>query len=221
MLLLDPEKPLEPQYRNYLKYYDRLLSLHASPHLCPMHDMARAAAAAVGKNLVKVVNTRLGSAGLGSAALAAAAVLGRGGNEAAALAEVKRLAREGRFYLATNDLSKLMENRMIPSLAGRIGKALHLWAILYLENGRFRVAPMPLTQEQVLPHLAKQLRKAFADRRVRVRALFGELPEEVRGRTKETLAEYLHIESGTLAPMDPTARARVGDHALAVFVYPA
>jgi len=221
VLLVDPEEPLEPQYHRFLKYYDRLLSLHASPDLCPMHDMAQEAASAVGKHLVQVVNTRLGSAGLGSAALAAAAVLGRGGDEAAALAEVKRLAREGRFFLATNDLSRLVENRMIPALAGRIGRVLNLWAVLYLEGGRFHTAPMPVTQEQVLPHLAKQLEKTFGDRRIRVRLLVGDLPEEVRDRAKEVLEDYLHIESGTLAPMDPTARARVGDHALAVFAYPA
>jgi len=221
VLLLDPEKPLEPQYREFLEFYDRLLSLHASPDLCPMYQMASEAAKNVGKHLVQPVNTRTGSAGLGSAALAAAAVLGRGGDEAAALAEVKRLAREGRFYLATNDLSRLTENGMISPLASRIGKALHLWAILHLENGRFHVSPVPVTQEQVLPHLAKQFQRSFGDRRVRVRALFGDLPDEVRDRTKEVLEDYLHIESGTLAPMDPTARARVGDHALAVFVYPA
>lgn len=220
VLLLNPEEPLEPQYLRFLEYYDRLLSLHASPLLCPMHEMASKAAANLGKYRVRVVDTRLGSAGLGSAALAAAAVLGRGGDEAAALAEVKRLAREGRFYLATNDLSRLTENRMISPLAGRIGSALHLWAILYLEAGRFHVSPVPVTQEQVLTHLAKLLRKNYGDRRVRVRALFGDLPAEVRDRARETFEEYLHIEAGTLAPMDPTARARVGDHALAVFAYP-
>jgi len=220
VLMLNPEEPLEPQYHEFLEFYDRLLSLHASPDLCPMHGMAQEAAANVGKNLVRVVNTGLGSAGLGSAALAAAAVLGRGGDESAALAEVKRLAREGRFYLATHDLSRLTENKMISPLASRIGQALRLWAILHLEEGRFRVAPVPVVQDQVLPHLAKTLEKKFGDRRVKVRALFGDLPEEVRDRAKEVLADHLHIESGALAPMDPTARARVGDHALAVFAYP-
>jgi len=220
VLMLDPEKPLEPQYQKFLEFYDRLLSLHASPKLCPMHDMAQQAANNLGQHLVSVVDTRLGSAGLGSAALAAADVLGRGGNEAAALAEVRRLARKGRFFLATHDLSRLTENKMISPLASRIGQALHLWAVLHLEEGRFRAAPRPLTKEQVLPHLAKLLERKFGDRRLKVRVLFGDLPKEVRDRAKETLADRLHIDSGALAPMDPTARARVGDHALAVFAYP-
>jgi len=220
VLLLDPEQPLEPQYQRFLEYYDRLLSLHASPELCPMYEMAAKAAANLGKHLVSVIDTRLGSAGLGSAALAAADILGQGGDEAAVLAEVKRLAREGRFFLATNDLSRLTENRMISPLASRIGQAFHLWAILHLKKGRFQVAPVPVNQEQVLHHLARQLEKTYGNHRLRLRVLLGDLPSEVRDEAKGVLSDYLHIESGTLAPMDPTARARVGDRALAVFAYP-
>jgi len=221
VLLLDPEKPLEPQYQQFLEYYDRLLSLHAAAELCPMHDMATSAAANIGEHLVNVVDTRLGSAGLGSAALAAAAVLGRGDGELAALEEIKRLAREGRFFLATNDLTRLTDNKMISPLASRIGHALRLWAFLHLENGRFRVSPLPIPQDQVIAYLTRQLEKAFGNKRIKLRALFGDLPLEVRDETKKALNNHLNIESGSVAPMDPTARARVGDFALAVFAYPA
>jgi len=220
VLMLNPEEPLEPQYHKFLEFYDRLLSLHASPNLCPMYDAAQQAAANVGKNLVQVVDTGLGSAGLGSAALAAAAILGQGGGEAAVLAEIERMRREGLFYLATHDLSRLTENKMIPPLASHIGQALHLWAILHLKNGSFHVAPVPVAQDQVLPHLAHLLEKRFGKRRVGIRMLFGDLPEDMRDRAKEAFTQRLRLESGALAPMDPTARARVGDHALAVFAYP-
>lgn len=218
VLLLDPTKPLEPQYRRLLEHFDRLLSLHASPELCPMHDAAAEAAEGLADR-VRVVDTRLGSAGLGAAALRAAEWIAHGADEKETLREVERLAREGRFFLLTHDLSQLVENRMLPPLVGRFGQALGHWALIGLEKGRFQ-APRPVRDAKLLPTIAGLLKRRYGPVRLRVRATFGDLPEEVRGRLKEALARELHLEAGTLAPMDPVARMRVGDHALAVFAYP-
>lgn len=220
VLLLDPQAPLEPQYRRYLEHYDRLLSLHASPLLCPVHGMASEAAAKVGPQRVRVVNTGLGSAGLGAAALRAAELLTAGAGEDAVLKELRRLASEGRFYLVTHDLSKLVENKMLPPLGMRFGQALGLWALFALEQGRFRTPPRPVPSGQVIATVTRLLARSFSDRRVRVRALFGELPVDMREQLKSALGEHLHLAAGSLAPMDPVARGRVGDHALAVFAYP-
>ncbi|WP_293170355.1 DegV family protein [Oceanithermus sp.] len=220
VLLLDPQAPLEPQYRRYLEHYDRLLSLHASPLLCPMHGMAAEAAARIEGRRVRVVNTALGSAGLGAAALRAAELLTAGADEDAVLEELHRLASEGRFFLATHDLSKLVENQMLPPLGDRFGQALGLWALITLENGRFRTPPLPVPSGQVLGAIARLLARTYGDRRVRVRSVFGDLPEAMREQVKTVLSERLHLTAGSLAPMDPVARGRVGDHALAVFAYP-
>ena len=218
VLLLDPAQPLEPQYRRLLEHYDRLLSLHASPQLCPMHDAAAEAAEALGER-VRVVDTRLGSAGLGAAALRAAEWVSHGADSAETLREVERLAREGRFYLLTHDLDRLVENRMLPALVGRFGRALGHWALIGLEQGRFQ-APRPVREGKLLPTLVALLRRSFAARRLRVRAALGDLPPHLPADLKEALADGLHLEAGSLAPMDPVARMRVGDHALAVFAYP-
>jgi len=218
VLLLNPEEPLEPQYRRYLEYYDRLLSLHASPKICPVYEMAGEASGAL-EGRVRVVNTRLGSAGLGAAALRAAELIAGGLGEEAVLAELDRLAGEGRFYLATHDLSKLEENRMLPPLAAPIGRALGFWALFSLERGRFQT-PRPIPGARVLETLAALLEKRFGQQRLRVRAVVGDLPPEVREHFKDVLGSRLHLTGGSMAPMDPLARGRVGEHALAVFAYP-
>ncbi len=218
VLLLDPMAPIEPQYRHWLEHYDRLLSLHASPLLCPMHDTVSEAVRGL-TDRVRVVDTRLGSAGLGATALRAAEWLARGASEQETLAEVNRLAQEGRFYLATHDLRMLQENAMIPKLAARFGEALGFWALLTLERGRFK-APRPLRQGQVLETMAHLLERIYRKQRLRVRAVVGDLPNEVRHRFRDVLGQRLRLESGSLAPMDPVARMRVGDQALAVFAYP-
>ncbi len=218
VLLLNPEEPLEPQYRRYLEYYDRLLSLHASPLICPVYEMASEAVGAL-EGRVRIVNTRLGSAGLGAAAIRAAELIAGGLGEEAVMAELERLAGEGRFYLATHDLSKLEENRMLPPFAAPIGRALGFWALFTLEQGRFR-SPRPIPGARVLETLTALLEKRYRQQRLRVRAVVGDLPPEVRERFKDVLASRLHMTSGSLAPMDPLARSRVGEHALAVFAYP-
>ncbi len=218
VLLLDPAAPLEPQYRRWLEHYDRLVSLHASPLLCPMYDAVAESLSGLADR-VRIVDTRLGSAGLGAAALRAAEWLAQGAGEQETLAEVARLTQEGRFYLAAHDLHMLQENGMIPRLAARFGEALGFWALFTLEHGRFQ-SPRPLRQGQVLEATTRLLERRYRHQRLRVRAVVGDLPDEVRHRFRDVLSERLHLESGSLAPMDPVARMRVGDHALAVFAYP-
>ncbi len=216
--VLDPSQPLEPQYRRLLEHYDRLLSLHASPLLCPMHDAAAEAAEAL-SDRVQIVNTRLGSAGLGAATLRAAELIAHGADVTEVLYEVERLAREGRFYLLTHDLERLVENRMLPALVGRFGRVWGHWALIGLKQGRFQ-APRPVRESKLLPALVRLLRRSLATRRLRVRAALGDLPPQLPADLKEALSNSLQLEAGSLAPMDPLARERVGDRALAVFAYP-
>ena len=218
--LLDPTQPLEPQYRELLKRYDRVLSLHASAKLCPVGPLAREAASATDPARIQVVDTGLGSAGLGAAVQRAGELLRQGADEEAILAEVARLAREGRFLLAAADLTTLVKNRLLPPLGDRFGEAFGLWALFTLDRGTFRVPPLPVPSTRVAEALASTLHRFLGERRVRVRALFGEVAPAYRPRLKETLSQTLNLAAGTLAPMDPLAKSRVGKEAIAVFAYP-
>ncbi|GEM_PF-2184919 len=220
VLLLDPERPFDEQYRRYLGFYDKLLSLHASPRLCPMYERAKSAAETIANQRVRAINTRLGSAGLGSAALRAASLLNGGKSEDEALAEVRRLADQGRFLLLSRDLRRLVENGLLPGFAGKIGAALRLWALISLENETFLTSPLPLAQGRVLQAVTAQLSKHFTTRAIAVRAVFGDVSADIHEGLKKELGKKLHLHSGTLAPMDAVARGRVGDHSLAVFAYP-
>ncbi len=218
--LLDPNQPLEPQYRELLKRYDRVLSLHASAKLCPMGEQAKAAADATDPLRIRVVDTGLGSAGLGAAAQRAGELLRQGAGEDAILYELGRLRDQGRFLLATADLSTLVKNRLLPPLGDRFGEALGLWALFTLEQGAFRVPPLPVPAKRVAETLAASLHRFLGPRRVRVRALFGEVDATLRPRLREELEKTLKLAGGTLAPMDPLAKSRVGNKAIAVFAYP-
>ncbi len=214
--LLDPNSPFEPQYRELLKRYDRVLSLHASVKLCPMGTKARAEA----PPRVRVIDTGLGSAGLGAAVQRAAELLRRGASEDLIVQELDRLKREGSFFLATGDLSTLVENRLLPPLGDRFGEALGLWALLTLKDGAFRVPPLPLPARRAPEGVASAIGRRMGGKRVRVRALLGEVAPDFRQRLKTSLEHSLNLERGTLARMDPLAKSRVGEHAVAVFAYP-
>ena len=215
--LLDPSAPLEPQYRELLKRYDRVFSLHASGRLCPLSERAKQEAPPG----VWVIDTGLGSAGLGAVALRAAELLRTGVEEGALLAEIERLRREGRFLLASADLETLVKNRLLPPLGDRIGEALGVWGLLTLDaKGAFRTPPLPIPASRVPEGMASMLRRTFRRKPVRVRALLGEVPADFKERLKAALAKELTLEHGSLAPMDPLAQAQVGRHAVAVFAYP-
>ncbi len=216
--LLDPEAELVPQYRDLLRRYDRLISLHASSRICPMYRRVREAGPDPAR--VRLVDTGLGSAGLGAAAKRAAELLRQGAGEGEAVLEIERLRKEGRFLLATYDLSRLVENRLLPPMGDRFGQALGLWALLTLERGAFRVPPLPVPRARVIPTLAGMLGRRLGGRRARVRLVVGDLPEALKEEAKRALAGILDLERATLAPMDPLARGQVGDHAMAVFAYP-
>lgn len=218
--LLNPNDPLEPQYEALLKRYDRVLSLHASAKLCPMGERAREAASATDPARIRVVDTGLGSAGLGAAAQRAGELLKQGAGESTILHELERMRREGRFLLASADLDTLVKNRMLPPLGDRFGEALGLWALFTLERGAFRMPPLPVPSARVPETLASTLRRFLGNKRVRVRALFGEVDESLRPRLREDLEKTLNLAGGTLAPMDPLAKSRVGNKAIAVFAYP-
>ncbi len=214
--LLDPSVPLGPQYEALLKRYDRILSLHASAKLCPVGTKARAEAPPG----VRVIDTGLGSAGLGAVVQWVAERLRHGAEEEELLAEVERLRREGRFLLAAADLGTLVENRLMPRFGDRFGEAFGLWALFTLEKGAFRVPPLPLPAARAPEGIAAMLRRMLGRRRVRVRALLGEVPPDFKERLKEALSKELTLERGTLAPMDPLAQSRVGKKAVAVFAHP-
>ena len=219
--LLDPSRPLGPQYRELLLRYDRVLSLHASEKVCPVIKLAIREAEATDPRRVLVHDTGLGSAGLGAAVQRASELLLEGAEETAILEELRRLRQEGRFLLLSGDLRALVKNRLLPPLGDRFGEALGLWALLTMERGSFKVPPLPVPQNQVPEVLATTLRRFLRRRRVRVRALFGRgLDPALQPRLKEALAKELVLESGSLGPMDPLATSRVGEKAIAVFAYP-
>lgn len=216
--LLDPETDLAPQYEALLHRYDRLISLHASSKICPMYRRVREAAPDPAR--VRVVDTGLGSAGLGAAVKRAAELVRQGAGEGEVILEVERLRGEGRFLLVTYDLTRLVENGFLPRMGDRFGQALGLWALFTLEGGAFRVPPLPVPRPRVVPTLAGMLKRALGGRRARVRLVVGDLPEAIKEEAKRALAGALDLERATLAPMDPLARAQVGEHAMAVFAYP-
>ncbi len=220
ILLLNPEAPLEQQYAHWLGHYDRLISLHASPKLCPFQELAAAAAAKVAPQRIHFVNTNLGSAGLGEAAVRAAELRDAGATEEGILGEVSRLAREGRFYLLTPDLKTLVRNQMLPPLNQRLGELLGRWALISLQKGAL-TRPIPVPRAHAIPNVAMRLAHELGERQVRVRVTFGpQVDDAHRKQMLSVLEKHLRLERGTVAPMDPLARGRVGERAMAVFAYP-
>jgi len=216
--LLALDRPLDEQYRNLLEHYDRLISLHGSINLCPMYDAASAAAESLGER-VQVIDTQLGSAGLGAAALRAAELVNRGAGEAEVIEEVQRLASIGHLFLLTRDLDHLVENYMLPGALGRLGKTFGHWVLIGIEQGQMQ-APRPVRSRKVPAAVARRLKQHFGNERLRVRVGVGDLPPSLSQELKETLAHSLRLEAGVLSPMDATARTRVGNQSLAVFAYP-
>jgi DegV family protein with EDD domain len=126
-----------PVYQQLLESgADGVVSIHLSRELSGTWESARLAAAQIGADRVRVVDSRTTVMGLGFAALRAAEVAGRG----AGVAEVERSAVTAaagtRTYFMLETLEYLRRGGRIGAGAALLGTALSVKPLLYVDGGR-------------------------------------------------------------------------------------
>lgn len=206
-------------YERYLQVYDRLLSIHVSGELSKTVERAREAAQRLAPNRIRVLDSRMLSAGLGAMVLRAAEMLKEGREEVEIVAEMDRLSRSGlHSSVSVADLSHMARNGRLPRFGEVVGNLLGLRPLLRIEKGHIRFLRV-VREGSVSEALAGLVAREFRRRGVRISIAHSDAkPEWVNG-LKAALEREVRLERGRVTRFGAAIAANVGLGALAVFAY--
>lgn len=204
-------------YERHLHLYDRLLSIHVSGELSQTVERAREAASRLAPGRIRVLDSRMVSAGLGAIILRAAEMLKEGREEAEIVMEVDRLSRSN-LYFSVADLSHLARNGRLPRFGEVVGNLLGLRPLLRIEKGHIRLLKM-VREGSVPEALAGLVAREFGRKGVCITIAHSEASPDWVSGLKAALEREVRLERGRATRSGATITANVGLGALAVHAY--
>jgi DegV family protein with EDD domain len=196
-----------------------VVSVHLSRELSGTWDAARQAAAEVGADRVRVVDSRAACMGLGYAVLAAADAADAGGQPDQVEAAASDVAARCRMFFSVDTLERLRRGGRIGAAAALFGTALAVKPLLHVAQGRI----LPLEKVRTTARAAQRLVELAV-------AAAGEGPVDVAvqhlaaGARAEELAarlrERLDVARLLVSEVGAVIGAHVGTGLLGVVVVP-
>jgi DegV family protein with EDD domain len=151
---------LAEQYRSLLDGgADSVVSVHLSRELSGTWESARAAAEEVGRDRVRVVDSRTTAMGLGFAVLAAARAAASGADGAEVEAAAAAAAERTMTFFVPETLEHLRRGGRIGAAAALLGTALAVKPVLHVEGGRI----VPLEKVRTMGRAVARLVELAAD----------------------------------------------------------
>lgn len=132
---------------------DDVVSVHLSRQLSGTWDAARVAAAEVGPDRVRVVDSRAAGMGLGYAVLAAADAADAGSDGAGVEAAAVDVAARCRMFFSVDTLDRLRRGGRIGTAAALFGTALAVKPLLHVAQGKI----VPLEKVRTTARAAQRL----------------------------------------------------------------
>jgi DegV family protein with EDD domain len=208
----------EETYRRLLEDHDEVLSLHISAKLSGTLESATRAAADIGSDRVRVVDTDMVSMALGLLCLVAAQVIESGGSAAAAAGEVERVAKDLQAYFTVASLEHLRRGGRIGRAGEMLGSMLQIKPVLCLAYGQVAPLERVRTRERALARVLELTRGV--DRGHGLCAIVAHAAAEAEA---ERFAEALRDVSDTLLvqPLGPVVGAHAGPGTVGIACYPA
>ena len=130
-----------------------VVSVHLSRELSGTWEAARLAAAEIGSDRVRVVDSRAACMGLGYAVLAAADTAEGGGDIDEVAAAATEVARRCRMFFSLDSLERLRRGGRFGAAAAWVGTALAVKPLLHVAQGRI----LPLEKVRTTARAAQRL----------------------------------------------------------------
>ena len=130
-----------------------VVSVHLSRELSGTWEAARLAAAEIGSDRVRVVDSRAACMGLGYAVLAAADTAEGGGDIDEVATAATEVARRCRMFFSLDSLERLRRGGRIGAAAAWVGTALAVKPLLHVAQGRI----LPLEKVRTTARAAQRL----------------------------------------------------------------
>jgi DegV family protein with EDD domain len=205
-------------YERLLRNYDQVLSLHISERLSGTLASARQAAAELGQDRVRVVDSEVVSMALGLLCLVASSLLAAERDMDAVVAEVGRVRESLRAYFTVGSLEHLRRGGRIGRASEMLGSVLQIKPVLTLAGGEVAPLERVRTRERALARVLELVRGV--DRGQGLCAIVAHAAAE---ETAERLARELEGITDTLMvqPLGPVVGAHAGPGTVGVACYPA
>ncbi|GEM_PF-158976 len=214
----DPAKEgLREAVESLLPLYDQVLLLLAKPPFGGHLALGEALAQTFPRRL-HLHPTPLFGPGLAALAERAAEMAGRL-EPLEVMAELRRIEREGKLYLASGEPERLRTLGWLPPGGGLV-LDLGFWALFALEGDAFRLPPLPVPKGQVPGAMVRFWSGSFGSRKVRARVALGEGVSAWKMTLAELLRERLHLERAIFSPLCPELSVRLGPKNLVAFAHP-
>ena len=199
--------------------HEAVVSLHVSAALSGTVALARDRAARA-ELPVEVVDTRLVGAPLGLAAIAAQRTALAGGDVAAVLRAVERVAERVSSLLVVDTLEYLRRGGRLSGAQAMVGSVLRVKPLLHLVDGRVEVAERSRTWARALDRTADLVAETAADDGPLDVVVAHAVAEERAAQLWERLEERVEIASRLETMIGPIVGTHVGPGAISVAALP-
>ncbi len=214
-----PPQRFERLYRTLADSHGEILSVHLSGKLSGTLDTARLAANRLGNSMIRVVDGRQLTTGLGLVVLRAAEAIAEGADAAAAAALVEALAPRTEVLVAVQSLDAMVRGGRISPLKGYFARTLGLVPIISVDrDGRSCLRGKAFSFEgavdRILRRLARQTRRLSPERWAVAHACAEEAARELADRA----ASILDKPPTYLMDTSPIIGAHAGNGSVCVSV---
>ncbi|MGQ0838063.1 DegV family protein [Actinokineospora sp.] len=199
---------------------DGVLSIHLSRELSGTWESARLAAAEVGPDVVRVVDSRTTVMGLGFAALRAAAVAAEGASGAEVEAAAVEAAENTKCFFVVETMEYLRRGGRIGAAAAFLGTALAVKPLLHVHNGQIVPLEKVRTTSRALSRLVDLAVDAAGDTPVQLAVHHLAAPDRA-AELANRLDERIRRSAGcVVSELGAVIGAHTGPGVLGVIVCP-
>ena len=207
-------------YEEYLRHYDRLLSIHVSSELSVSVVRAKIAAEQIASNRIVVIDSRSVSIGLSAMVLRAVELLRLGWEEEAIIVELERIGRNAQLLFKVVDEVYLIRSGRVPRTVLADLSAPQMTPIFAVQNGRIQLARV-VKKEGVEASIVAQLAEPFKGRLSRISLGHCSANTEVLEHFKHLLNNSpINVERGRVVQIGPVVSTHLGSGAIALHAYP-
>ncbi len=205
-------------YQKLLGQHEAVVSVHISGRLSGTLDSARQAAAMIGGDRIRVIDSKVVSMPLGLIALTAATAAAEGGAAAAIEALVERISAQATAYFTVQTLEHLRRGGRIGRASAFLGSVLQVKPVLGLRDGEVVGLERVRTREKAIARVLELARQVGGGGRLCAIVGHAADPEDA-----ERLARELEPQADTLLinPLGPVVGAHAGPGTVGIGCYPA
>jgi DegV family protein with EDD domain len=195
-----------------------IVSIHLSPDLSAIFQVATTASELLENIPIRVVNSRTAAMGQGFVVLEAARMAAAGAPLEAVVARAQELSSKVRLLATIDTLEYLQRGGRIGGAATLVGTVLQIKPVLHVTDGRVGVFARPRTKSKAVGVMLDQIAREAENRPVHVAVLHADVLEEAEALREKVRQRFDCIELFVTA-FTPVMGAHTGPGVLGVAFY--